>query len=86
MGISEPALAHKIKLGSSGIEVSLWDRWEYKASVREVTLLEILEHLESSYKLQVSDILYEGMSLYMSIDYETLEERNDSLCSIFLLE
>lgn len=86
LGISEPALAHKIKLGSSGIEVSLWDRWEYKASVREVTLLEILEHLESSYKLQVSDILYEGMSLYMSIDYETLEERNDSLCSIFLLE
>ena len=29
IGISEPALAPKIKLGSSGIEVTLWDRWEY---------------------------------------------------------
>ena len=86
MSICEPSPAPKIKLGSSGIEVTLWDRWEFKAPVRDVTLLEILEHLESTYKLQVRDILYEGMSLYMSIDYPTLEERNDTLSCIFLLD
>ena len=54
--------------------------------MREVTILEVLEHLESTYKLQVSNILYEGMSLYMSIDYPTLEDRNFDLSCIFLLE
>ena len=48
--------------------------------------MEILEHLESTYKLQVSNILYEGMSLYMSFDYQTLEDRNDALSCIFLLD
>jgi hypothetical protein len=51
LGISEPAPAPKIKLGSSGLEVTVWDRWEFKAPVRDVTLLEILEHLETTYKL-----------------------------------
>jgi hypothetical protein len=51
LGISEPASAPKIKLGSSGLEVTVWDRWEFKAPVRDVTLLEILEHLETTYKL-----------------------------------
>ena len=84
--ISEPGPARKIKLGSTGLEVTLWDRWEFKAPERDVTLLEILEHLESTYKLQVSNILYEGMSLYMSFDYQTLEDRNDALSCIFLLD
>jgi hypothetical protein len=51
LGISEPAPAPKIKLGSSGLEVTVWDRWEFKAPYRDVTLLEILEHLETTYKL-----------------------------------
>jgi hypothetical protein len=51
LGISEPAPAPKIKLGSSGLEVTVWDRWEFKAPDRDVTLLEILEHLETTYKL-----------------------------------
>jgi hypothetical protein len=51
LGISEPAPAPKIKLGSSGLEVTVWDRWEFKAPDRDVTLLEIMEHLETTYKL-----------------------------------
>jgi len=45
---SEPGLAQKTKLGTGdqAIEVTLWDRWEYEADNRAVTLLQVVEYLE----------------------------------------
>lgn len=63
--MSEPGPAPKIKIGSDGLEVTLWDRWEFQAPNRNVSLLAIVEHLESTYKLSVRDIYYDGMSLFM---------------------
>jgi len=43
---SEVNPAKKIKLGSDGLEVTLWDRWEFHAPDRNVTLLDLVQHLE----------------------------------------
>ena len=43
---SEVNPAKKIKLGSDGLEVTLWDRWEFNAPDRNVTLLDLVQHLE----------------------------------------
>lgn len=76
--MSEPGPAPKIKIGSDGLEVTLWDRWEFQAPNRNVSLLAIVEHLESTYKLSVRDIYYDGMSLFMySVElYPTTKARN----------
>jgi hypothetical protein len=65
---SEPGLALKTKLGTgeSPIEVTLWDRWEYDADNRAVTLLQIVEYLEKNYSLSVRDIFYGQLPLFMS--------------------
>ena len=53
---SEVNPAKKIKLGSDGLEVTLWDRWEFNAPDRNVTLLDLVQHLEQTYKLEVRGI------------------------------
>jgi hypothetical protein len=65
--MSEPGLAAKTKLGTGdkALEVTLWDRWDYNATTRNVTLLDIAEYLESTYKLEIRDIFYGAMSLFM---------------------
>jgi hypothetical protein len=65
--MSEPGPAAKTKLGTGdkALEVTLWDRWDYNATARNVTLLDIVEYLESTYKLEVRDIFYGAMSLFM---------------------
>ena len=85
--MSEPGPAPKIKIGSDGLEVTLWDRWEYQAPKRNVSLLGIVEHLESTYKLFVRDIYYDGMSLftYNFELYPTTKSRNQALSSVSLL-
>lgn len=85
--MSEPGPAPKIKIGSDGLEVTLWDRWEYQVPNRNVSLLAIVEHLESTYKLFVRDIYYDGMSLftYNSELYPTTKARNQALSSVCLL-
>ena len=40
----------KIKI-KEGLEVSLWDRWEYKAEQKTVTLGQVIDYLEKTYKL-----------------------------------
>ncbi len=85
--LSEPGPAPKIKLGSDGLEVTLWDRWEFKAPTRNVTLLEIVEHLESTYKLGVRDIYFDGMCVFMYSPelYPTHTARTQALRAISLL-
>jgi hypothetical protein len=65
--MSEPGKAEKTKLGSGehALEVTLWDRWEYEAPGRNVTLLKVVEYLEETYKLSVRDIFYGSIPLFM---------------------
>ena len=65
---SEPGLAQKTKLGTGdkAIEVTLWDRWEYEADNRAVTLLQVVEYLEQIYNLGVRDIFNGQLPLFMS--------------------
>ena len=62
---SEPGPAEKTKLGSKGIEVTLWDRWEYDASSRNVTLKDVVEYLEKTHKLEARDVFFGSVPLYM---------------------
>ena len=86
--MSEPGPAPKIKLGSNGLEVTLWDRWDYKAKSRETSLKEIVDHLEETYGLAVRDIYFGGMSLFMFSPelYPTAESKSNALKSISLLK
>lgn len=43
--MSEPGPAAKTTL-KAGLEVTLWDRWEYNDAPKSVTLLEVVKHLE----------------------------------------
>jgi hypothetical protein len=61
-----PALKNKLGTGDKAIEVTLWDRWEYEADNRVVTLLQVVEYLEEIYSLSVRDILYGQLPLFMS--------------------
>lgn len=65
--MSEPCLAIKTKLGTGEdmIEVTLWDRWEFEVDFRDVTLLNVVEYLEKTYKLTVRDIFFGSIPLFM---------------------
>lgn len=65
--MSEPGPAQMTKIGSgdSQQEVTLWDRWEYEAPSYAITLLKLVEYLESTYKLSVRDIFYGSIPLFM---------------------
>lgn len=65
--MSEPATAMKTKLGTGEdmIEVTLWDRWEFEVEFRDVTLLNVVEYLEKTYKLTVRDIFFGSIPLFM---------------------
>jgi len=60
---SEPGPAQKFKVGPQ--EVTLWDRWEYDEASREVTLRDVVEHLEKTYKLEARDVFFGSIPLYM---------------------
>jgi ubiquitin-activating enzyme E1-like protein 2 len=65
--MSEPGPAQKTKIGSgdSQLEVTLWDRWEYEADSYSITLLKVVDYLESKYKLSVRDVFYGSIPLFM---------------------
>jgi len=73
---SEPGVAMKTKLGAKGLEVTLWDRWEYEADNRAVTLLQVVEYLEEIYGLSVRDILYGQLPLFMSALHQGGNRKN----------
>jgi hypothetical protein len=45
--------------------VTLWDRWEYEADSYSITLLKVVDYLESTYKLSVRDVFYGSIPLFM---------------------
>jgi hypothetical protein len=64
---SEPGKAIKTKL-KEGLEVTLWDRWEYDVKLGQkdsLTLKNVVEYLEKTYGLEVRDIFYGSIPLYM---------------------
>jgi len=62
MQASEPADAQVMKL-AEGVEVTLWDRWEVKKGP-DVTLGELISHIEENYKLHVRDVMKGTEPLY----------------------
>lgn len=62
--MSEPGAAIKTKL-KEGLEVTLWDRWTYETSNKDVTLNEVVKYLEEQYKLTTRDIFYGSIPLMM---------------------
>lgn len=64
---SEPGKALKTKL-KDGLEVTLWDRWEYEvkpAQRDKVTLKNVVEYFEKTHDLQARDVFFGSIPLYM---------------------
>eukprot|EP00347_Sterkiella_histriomuscorum_P007708 403347869 len=74
--MSEPGAALKTKL-KEGLEVTLWDRWEYDASQDplNVTLLSILSTTESKYNLKSRDVFLGSFPLFL----HALEGRDEGM-------
>jgi hypothetical protein len=87
--MSEPGPALKTTIGSgeSAITVTLWDRWEFDAPDKNVSLLKVVEYLEETYKLSVRDIFYGSIPLFMhALTFGSKEKKKESLDSKALLE
>ena len=65
MMMSEPAPAMKNKI-KDGIEVTLWDRWEYETTDRGAKVQDLLSYLESKYPgLKSRDIFHGSVPLFL---------------------
>ena len=63
--MSEPGPTAKTTL-KAGLEVTLWDRWEYNDASKLVTLLEVVKYLEDKYGLKTSDVFYGSTPLFIN--------------------
>ena len=79
--LSEPGLAPVIEL-RPGLKVTLWDLWEIHAKEeRSVTLKNVLDTLESTYKLYPRDVLKgaKPVYLYSIMNTEDKKEENQKI-------
>lgn len=60
----EPGTAVKTKV-KEGLEVTLWDRWEYDDASPDTLLNTVIEHFESKHKLSCRDIFHGSFPLYL---------------------
>merc|ERR1712159_410079 len=75
VSFSEPIAAPKNKAGATGIEWSLWDRFDVNLG-RDITLVEFLDYFKTQHKLEVS-MISSGVSILYSFftNKKKLEER-----------
>jgi len=75
VSFSEPIAAPKNKAGATGIEWTLWDRFDVNAG-RDITLTEFLDYFKTTHKLEVS-MISSGVSILYSFftAKKKLEER-----------
>lgn len=62
--MSEPGAPPKTTL-KKGLDVTLWDRWEYTASSTKVTLKQVIASLEKKHKLQAHDVFVGSVPVYL---------------------
>lgn len=62
--MSEPGDPIKTKI-KEDLEVTLWDRWEYKGATENTTMKEIVEYFEKKFNLESRDIFYDSVPLFM---------------------
>lgn len=61
----EPGAALKITL-KEGLEVTLWDRWNYDAiENKNVTLLEVINSIEKTKGLTSRDVFYGSVPIFL---------------------
>jgi len=75
LSFSEPIAAPKNKAGATGIEWSLWDRFDVNLG-RDITLAEFLDYFKTQHKLDVS-MISSGVSILYSFftNKKKVEER-----------
>lgn len=64
MMMSEPGPPPKSTL-KEGLDATLWDRWEYKASSTKVTLRKIIKSFEKKHNLEAHDVFMGSVPVYM---------------------
>lgn len=75
--MSEPGAPPKSEL-KKGLDVTLWDRWEYTASSTKITLKQVIASLEKKHKLQAHDVFLGSVPVYMKA-LAALDPKNNVL-------
>ena len=63
--LSEPGPAAKSKIHDD-LSVTIWDRWDVKNGAK-MKLQDLFKHLESTYRVVVSDVFYASKCIYSKI-------------------